>query len=43
MLVDKIMQIWHALRSAILVAFEILLKKLQVKDTQAFLEIVRMN
>ena len=43
MLVDKIMQIWQALRSATLVAFEILLKKLQVKDTQAYQEIVRVN
>ena len=43
MLVDKIMQIWQALRSAILVACEILLKKLQVKDTQAYQEIVSVN
>ena len=34
-------QIWSTLRSAISVAFEILVKKLQVKDTEA--EMMRIN
>ena len=36
-------QIWCALRSAISVAFEILVKKLQVKDTEAYQEMMRIN
>ena len=36
-------QIWWTLRSAISVAFEILVKKLQVKDTEAYLKIMRIN
>ena len=34
-------QIWGTLRSAISVAFEILVKKLQVKDTEAYQEMMR--
>lgn len=36
-------QIWSTLRSAISVAFEILVKKLQVKDTEAYQEMIRIN
>ena len=36
-------QIWHALRSANLVVFEILVKKLQVEDTEAFQKMMRMT
>ena len=36
-------QIWSTLRSAISVAFEILVKKLQVKDTEAYQEMMRIN
>ena len=36
-------QIWSTLRSAISVAFEILVKKLQVKDTEAYQEMTRIN
>ena len=36
-------QVFCSLRSAILVAFEILIKKLQVEDTGAYQEMIRMN
>ena len=36
-------QIWSTLRSAISVTFEILVKKLQVKDTEAYQEMMRIN
>ena len=36
-------QIWCTLRSAISVTFEILVKKLQVKDTEAYQEMMRIN
>ena len=36
-------QIWFTLRSAISVAFEILVKKLQVKDSEAYQEMMRIN
>ena len=36
-------QIWSTLRSAISVAFEILVKKLQVKDTEAYQEMMGIN
>ena len=45
-MVDKITrckQILRALRSEISVAFEILVKKLQVEDNEAYEEIMKMN
>ena len=36
-------QIWSTLRSAISVAFEILVKKLQVKDTEAYQDMIGIN
>ena len=36
-------QIWCTLRSAISVTFEILVKKLQVKDTEAYQEMMRIS
>ena len=36
-------QVWCELRSEISVAFEILVKKLQVKDTEAYQEMMRIN
>ena len=36
-------QIWCALRSAISAAFEILVKKLQGKDTEAYQEMMGIN
>ena len=36
-------QIWRALRPAISVVFEILVKKLRIEDTEAYQEMMRMN
>ena len=36
-------KIWRALRSAISVVFEILVKTLRIEDTEAYQEMMRMN
>ena len=36
-------QIWRALRPAISVVFEILVKKLRIEDTEAYQEMMRMH
>ena len=43
MKVGNYKQIWCALRSVNLVVFEILVKKLQVEDTEAFQKMMRMT